>query len=189
MVQGAVDYGMREGTNKLHGDGFLIDRNSALTRMVFSPAYNAPGKPIPPARYRIRLGRPPSAVPWFCPSSTTATTGASSSSASTFTVGIRAQTATARFQRRPRSRRRLHQLCQFQWRADSDLRSANGQQFMGCGGNQPNVICPNRIDPLSEDASAIYSRSKRDGNQLRPAEQRGPAIKSVRTRTGPGVSR
>src|SRR5580704_7108510 len=49
MVQGAVDYGMREGTNKLHGDGFLIDRNQFFDSDGFFPVYNAQGKPIPPA--------------------------------------------------------------------------------------------------------------------------------------------
>jgi len=30
MVQGAVDYNMRSGSNQLHGDGFFIDRNSVF---------------------------------------------------------------------------------------------------------------------------------------------------------------
>ena len=37
MVQGAVDYNMREGTNKLHGDAFMIDRNSAFDSDGFFP--------------------------------------------------------------------------------------------------------------------------------------------------------
>ena len=49
MVQGAVDYNMREGTNKLHGDGFIIDRNSVFDSDGFFPGnFNSAGKPIPP---------------------------------------------------------------------------------------------------------------------------------------------
>jgi len=48
MVQGAVDYNMRSGTNKLHGDGFLIDRNSFFDSDGFFPVDNGAGKPVPP---------------------------------------------------------------------------------------------------------------------------------------------
>jgi len=56
MVQGAVDYGMREGTNRLHGDGFLIDRNQFFDSDGFFPVYNAQGKPIPPANIQSEWG-------------------------------------------------------------------------------------------------------------------------------------
>jgi len=56
MVQGAVDYGMREGTNKLHGDGFLIDRNQFFDSDGFFPVYNGQGKPIPPANIQTEWG-------------------------------------------------------------------------------------------------------------------------------------
>jgi len=49
MVQGAVDYGLRAGTNKLHGDAFFIDRNSALdSDGFFDTNYNLAGKLVPP---------------------------------------------------------------------------------------------------------------------------------------------
>src|SRR5580700_2299133 len=48
MVQGAVDYTMRSGTNKLHGDAFLIDRNSFFDSDGFFPVDNGAGKPVPP---------------------------------------------------------------------------------------------------------------------------------------------
>jgi hypothetical protein len=49
MVQGAIDYGLRAGTNKLHGDGFFIDRNSIFDSAGFFPSnFNSAGKPIAP---------------------------------------------------------------------------------------------------------------------------------------------
>src|ERR1700728_2040671 len=49
MVQGAVDYNMRSGSNKLHGDGFFIDRNSVFDSAGFFPSrFNSSGKAIAP---------------------------------------------------------------------------------------------------------------------------------------------
>jgi Carboxypeptidase regulatory-like domain len=49
MVQGAVDYNMRAGTNKLHGDGFFIDRNSVFDSAGFFPTnFNSAGTAIAP---------------------------------------------------------------------------------------------------------------------------------------------
>jgi hypothetical protein len=49
MVQGAIDYGMRAGTNKLHGDAFFIDRNSVFDSAGFFPSnFNSAGKAIAP---------------------------------------------------------------------------------------------------------------------------------------------
>lgn len=50
LVQGAVAYNMRSGTNQLHGDGFLIDRNSIFDSVGFFPTnFDSAGKPIAPA--------------------------------------------------------------------------------------------------------------------------------------------
>ncbi len=46
MVQGAISYNMRSGTNKLHGDGFMIDRNSSLDSAGFFPTRFHPGTNI-----------------------------------------------------------------------------------------------------------------------------------------------
>jgi len=48
MVQGAIAYNMRSGTNNLHGDGFLIDRNDAFDSAGFFPSRFRNGKPLPP---------------------------------------------------------------------------------------------------------------------------------------------
>jgi hypothetical protein len=49
MVQGAVDYNMRSGTNQLHGDGFFIDRNSVFDSAGFFPSrFDSSGKAIAP---------------------------------------------------------------------------------------------------------------------------------------------
>ncbi len=50
MVQGAIAYNMRTGINKLHGDAFLIDRNSVFDSAGFFPTnFDSSGKPIAPA--------------------------------------------------------------------------------------------------------------------------------------------
>ncbi|HEV2326427.1 MAG TPA: TonB-dependent receptor [Terracidiphilus sp.] len=46
MVQGAISYNMRSGTNKLHGDGFMIDRNSSFDSAGFFPSRFHPGTTI-----------------------------------------------------------------------------------------------------------------------------------------------
>ena len=49
LVQGAISYNMRSGTNKLHGDGFLIDRNSVFDSAGFFPTnFDSHGHPIAP---------------------------------------------------------------------------------------------------------------------------------------------
>lgn len=49
MVQGAVSYNMRSGTNQVHGDAFMIDRNSSFDSAGFFPThFNAAGKPAAP---------------------------------------------------------------------------------------------------------------------------------------------
>jgi hypothetical protein len=49
MVQGAVDYNMRSGTNKLHGDAFFIDRDSIFDSPGFFPTrFTNSGKPLAP---------------------------------------------------------------------------------------------------------------------------------------------
>lgn len=49
LAQGAVSYNMRTGTNNLHGDAFLIDRNSVFdSDGFFATNFDSAGKPIPP---------------------------------------------------------------------------------------------------------------------------------------------
>ncbi len=49
LVQGAVSYNMRSGTNNLHGDAFYIDRNSVFDSAGFFPTtFNSAGQPIAP---------------------------------------------------------------------------------------------------------------------------------------------
>lgn len=49
MVQGAIAYNMRQGTNNLHGDGFLIDRNDAFDSAGFFPSrFSKSGNPKAP---------------------------------------------------------------------------------------------------------------------------------------------
>ncbi len=49
LVQGAISYNMRSGTNNLHGDAFMIDRNSVFDSAGFFPSnFNSDGAPIAP---------------------------------------------------------------------------------------------------------------------------------------------
>jgi hypothetical protein len=49
LAQGALSFSTRSGTNRLHGDGFYIDRNSVFDSVGFFPtAFNSSGKPIAP---------------------------------------------------------------------------------------------------------------------------------------------
>lgn len=57
LVQGAVSYNMRSGTNDLHGDGFYINRNSVFDSAGFFPtAFNAAGKPAAPPDQESNYG-------------------------------------------------------------------------------------------------------------------------------------
>lgn len=175
MVQGAVDYGMREGTNKLHGDGFLIDRNQFFDSDGFFPVYNGQGKPIPPANIQTEWGATvggPVVLPklynghnktFFLFSFDIYPLEAGSD-------GVRLSSNDGR------GWRRLHQIRQLQRRTDSDLRSADRPAVHGMRRHsaQRHLSQPHR--PAVEDASTVHSRShpRRDGHQLRPPEQRGP---------------
>lgn len=57
LTQGAILYNMRSGTNKLHGDAFGINRNSAFDSAGFFPTnFNAAGKPVAPVDREINWG-------------------------------------------------------------------------------------------------------------------------------------
>jgi hypothetical protein len=57
LVQGAVSYNMRSGTNKLHGDVFGINRNSAFDSAGFFPSkFNSAGKAVAPVDREIDWG-------------------------------------------------------------------------------------------------------------------------------------
>lgn len=57
LVQGAVSYNMRSGTNKYHGDVFGINRNSAFDSAGFFPShFNAAGQPVAPIDREINWG-------------------------------------------------------------------------------------------------------------------------------------
>jgi hypothetical protein len=57
MTQGAIDYNMRSGTNKVHGDVFGINRNSAFDSAGFFPTkFNAAGTPVAPVDREIDWG-------------------------------------------------------------------------------------------------------------------------------------
>jgi len=57
LVQGAVSYNMRSGTNQLNGDGFYINRNSIFDSAGFFPtAFGSNGKPAAPPDQKNNYG-------------------------------------------------------------------------------------------------------------------------------------
>jgi len=149
MVQGAVDYGMREGTNKLHAMAFSSTATSSLTRMLF---------PV----YKVRANRsrgniqtewaPLSAVPVLL----------SSTTAQQDLLPLQLRCYSWKQVRRPtlssnngRGWRRLHQIRQLQRRTDSDYDPQTGQQFMDAADSaQRHLSQPHR--PAVE---TLYSNS------------------------------
>lgn len=149
MVQGAVDYNMRSGTNQLHGDGFLIDRNSVFDSEGFFPTTNSAGQNITPVDQETEWGGTvggPVVIPHFY-----------NGHNKTFFLGsfdiYNKSQALAGFGTVPTVAEKNGDFSNFVNTKDQVIPiydPTTGQQFMGCNGNQPNVICPNRIDPLSK---------------------------------------
>ena len=149
MVQGAVDYGMREGTNKLHGDGFLIDRNQFFDSDGFFPVYNGQGKPIPPANIQTEWGATvggPVVLPKLY--------NGHNKTFFLFSFDVyswkQGQTAYGSVPTTAEVGGDFTKFVNSNGVQIPIYDPQTGQQFMGCGGTQPNVICPSRIDPLSK---------------------------------------
>jgi len=98
-----VRYNMREGTNKLHGDAFMIDRNSAFDSDGFSPLISTPQASPSPPRIWKQIGEAQSAAPWFYPRFITAITRLFFWPASISTTRTRASPQPVQFPRRLKS--------------------------------------------------------------------------------------
>jgi hypothetical protein len=179
MVQGSVDYSMRAGTNKLHGDGFFIDRNSALdSDGFFASNFNAAGKPIPPVDKETDWGGTlggPVILPKLY----------NGHNKSFFLVS-----ADIYNKNQPDTTPGSVPTPAMIGGDFSNFVNSNGvqipiydpqtgQQFMGCNGNQPNVICPNRIDPLSASLLKYIPAPNTTGTDFGLQDNVNPVIKGL----------
>jgi hypothetical protein len=177
MVQGAVDYNMRSGSNTLHGDAFFIDRNSAFDSDGFFPTnFNSAGAPIPPIDRETDYGATvggPVVLPRlyhgkdrtfflvsfdiFNKNQADTTTGAVPTPAET----------TGDFSNFVNSNGVLIPIYDPQ----------TGQQFQ-CNGRL-NVICPSRIDPLSASLLQYIPTPNTTGTNYGLQDNMNPVIKSL----------
>ena len=182
MVQGAVDYGMRAGTNKLHGDAFYIDRDSILDSAGFFPTrFNSAGKAIAPVDVEGDWGGTiggPVVLPkiynghnktFFLAS--VEVLKKNQADTSTGAVPTPAE-KTGDFSNFVNSNGVLIPIYDPQ----------TGKQFMGCNGNQPNVICPSRIDPLSASLLQYIPSPNTTGTNFGLQNNMNPVISSLPNR-------
>jgi hypothetical protein len=179
MVQGAVDYNMRTGTNQLHGDGFFIDRNSAFDSLGFFPGtFNLAGKAVPPVDRETDWGGTvggPVMIPHFY-----------NGHNKTFFLGsfdiYNKNQGLSSYGTVPTVAEKQGDFSNFVNTNDQVIPiydPQTGQQFMGCNGNQPNVICPSRIDPLSKTLLQYVPDPDSPGTNYGMDSNKSSAVKSV----------
>ncbi|MGB7135669.1 MAG: TonB-dependent receptor, partial [Acidobacteriaceae bacterium] len=173
-----VDYNMRTGTNQLHGDGFLIDRNSAFDSDGFFPVYNSAGQPIPPKDIQTDWGGTiggPVVIPHLY--------DGHNKTFFLFSIDLfNWNQGESGFGSVPTPAEVSGDFSKF---VDSNgnlipiYDPQTGKQFMGCNGTQPNVICPNRIDPLSASLLKYIPAPNATGTNYGLQNNEAPAINSV----------
>jgi hypothetical protein len=177
MVQGAVDYNMRSGTNQLHGDGFFIDRNSIFDSAGFFPTnFNSAGKAIAPVDQETDWGGTiggPVVLPKLYNGHNKTFFLASfdifNKNQGITTIGSVPTPAqkTGDFSNFVNSNGILIPIYDPQ----------TGQQFQ-CNGRL-NVICPNRIDPLSATLLKYIPDPNATGTNYGLQDNMNPVIQSV----------
>jgi hypothetical protein len=177
MVQGAVDYNMRSGTNKLHGDAFFIDRNSVFDSPGFFPTrFDSSGKPIAPVDVETdwggTLGGPvflPKIYNGHNKTFFLASLDIFNKNVAVPTIGTVPTPAeiTGDFSHYVNSNGALIPIYDPQ----------TGQQFV-CNGVL-NVICPNRIDPLSKSLLQYIPTPNTTGTNAGNEGNMNPVIASV----------
>jgi hypothetical protein len=182
MVQGAVDYNMRSGTNKLHGDAFFIDRNSVFDSAGFFPShFNGAGTPIAPVDVETDWGGTiggPVVLPkiynghnktFFLFSLDHFNKNQAAATASGVSIGTVPTTAEVG-----------GDFSNFVNTNDVQIPiydPQTGQQFQ-CNGKL-NVICPSRIDPLSATLLKYLPGPNATGTNFGMDSNINPAIASV----------
>ena len=182
MVQGAVDYNMRSGTNKLHGDAFFIDRNSVFDSAGFFPShFNSTGTPIAPVDQETDWGGTiggPVVLPklyngrnktFFLFSLDRFNKNQAAATAGGVSIGSVPTPAeiSGDFSNFVNSNGVLIPIYDPQ----------TGQQFQ-CNGKL-NVICANRIDPLSKSLLQYLPAPNTTGTNYGLQDNINPAIASV----------
>ncbi|HEX8711981.1 MAG TPA: TonB-dependent receptor [Terracidiphilus sp.] len=179
MVQGAISYNMRSGTNKLHGDAFMIDRNNAFDSAGFFPTrFSATGRPEAPIDKETDWGGTiggPVVLPHLY-NGHNRTFFLGSFDKFDKNQGI-VDPATV-----PTVAERNGDFSQF-FDAKGNLipiyDPQTGKQFMGCNGDQPNVICSNRFDPLSQSLLQYIPQPNATGTNFGLQDNMNPVIASV----------
>jgi hypothetical protein len=184
MVQGAVDYNMRSGTNQLHGDAFFITRNSVFDSAGFFPSrFDSAHKALAPVDDEKDWGGTiggPVVLPklynghnktFFLFSIDIFNKNVAAATASGVSIGTVPTPAmkTGDFSKFVNTTGVLIPIYDPQ----------TGKQFMGCNGNQPNVICPDRIDPMSKSLLQYSPDPTAAGTNFGLQGNANPAIASV----------
>lgn len=183
LVQGAISYNMRSGTNRLHGDGFMIDRNSVFDSAGFFPStFNSAGAPTAPVDQETdwggTIGGPVVLPKIYNGHNKTFFLGSLdifNKNQGVTTVGSVPTPAMKNgdFSHFVDATGKLIPIYDPQ----------TGQQFMGCNGNQPNVICPTRFDPLSKSLLQYIPDPNTTGTNFGLQDNMNPVITSVPYKT------
>ncbi len=177
MVQGAVDYNMRSGTNKLHGDAFMIDRNSIFDSAGFFPTnFNSAGTAIAPADQETDWGGTiggPVVLPKLY-----------NGHNKTFFLGsidiFNKNQGVTTVGTVPTAAEKQGDFSNFVDTNDNLIPiydPQTGQQFQ-CNGKL-NVICQNRFDPLSQTLLQYIPNPNTTGTNYGMDSNMNPVIQSV----------
>lgn len=181
LTQGAVAYDMRSGTNKLHGDVFGINRNNVFDSAGFFPSkFNAAGKPVPPVDREFNWGGTiggPVVIPHLY-----------NGHNKTFFLGsidiFSQNQGVTSIGTVPTDAMRTGDFTNFVDATGKQIPiydPTTGKQFQ-CNG-QLNVICSNRIDPLSQSLLQYIPHPDTPGNNFGLVANKLPAIQSVPFKT------
>ena len=177
LVQGAIAYNMRAGTNKLHGDAFLIDRNSIFDSAGFFPTnFDSTGAPIAPADQETDWGGTiggPVVLPHLY-----------NGHDKTFFLGsvdiFNKNQGITTVGTVPTPAMKSGDFSNFVDATGKQIPiydPQTGQQFQ-CNG-QLNVICPSRFDPLSQSLLQYIPNPNTTGTNFGLQDNMNPVIGSV----------
>jgi hypothetical protein len=180
MVQGAVDYNMKPGANKLHGDAFYIARNSVFDSAGFFPSRfdSVTHQALAPIDNERDWGGTiggPVVLPRLY--------NGHNKTFFLFSIDLfKKDAGITTFGTVPTPAMKTGDFSQFVDAGGKQIPiydPQTGKQFMGCNGNQPNVICPDRIDPLSKTLLQYIPDPNSTGTNFGLQGNAAPVITSV----------